>query len=545
MLIQKIKDIYGGKGEVNDDFIPGTVHLVDTSHDLNVEKMKGGDSDIILQPQPLDDVNDPLRWLQKKKNFQFSMLFVWSVFLAVAVNWTGPYYTEWTEEFNCTLGQINIYQGLIFLFLGIGCAVLQPTALKLGRRFVYLLCTILGIVGNAIGINATRIQTLYASGVLLGLAAAPVDSLVEISSTDVFFIHERASRLSFLVLALYFGSDIGPVVASYLPSWNWAYRLQVIILCVLFVILLFLLHDSTFARPEEEAEKDILLQIKSRETGQEVLYSDQDKKVMYTSQEEETGSLETGAGKRSYLKKLQILELEYNDKRSWWTLFVSPIFTALFPAVLWSGVVYGAQMMWLSLLSTTQSLVYTEYYGFGTSATGLTNLAPLVGSIIGMCYGGWFVDWLSVKIARKNNGVMESEFRLWAMIVPTLLNAAGLLAYGLASVNRNPWPVSVVIGQGFLGFAMSSSGPICLTYTIDSYPKLASDSLVLMLFTRNMIGCGFTFAIDPWINKDGLVQTTWLMFMLSVVINGGFVVFLIWGKTFRIKTRRIYGILAK
>lgn len=39
----------------------------------------------------------------------------------------------------------------------------------------------------------------------------------------------------------------------------------------------------------------------------------------------------------------------------------------------------------------------------------------------------------------------------------------------------------VGIGQFLLGFATAASGRICLTYVIDSYPKLASKALVLML----------------------------------------------------------------
>lgn len=92
---------------------------------------------------------------------------------------------------------------------------------------------------------------------------------------------------------------------------------------------------------------------------------------------------------------------------------------------------------------------------------------------------------------------------------------------------------SVVLGQGALGFAMSSSGSICITYAIDSYPKVASEGIVLMLFIRNMMGMGFSYAILPWINRNGLVVVTWLMFMLSIIINGSFIVMLVFGKRFR------------
>ena len=90
-----------------------------------------------------------------------------------------------------------------------------------------------------------------------------------------------------------------------------------------------------------------------------------------------------------------------------------------------------------------------------------------------------------------------------------------------------------VIGQVFLGFAMSAAGSICLTYAVDSYHNVASESLVLMLFIRNMIGMGFTFAIQPWLVSNGLKTVTWLMFMLSIVINGSFIFMIKYGKSMR------------
>lgn len=528
-----------------DAMVPGTIHLVDMESALHVEHA-GKKDRIILQPQPLSNVNDPLRWPQRKKNAQFTLLFVWSFFLAVTVNWNGPYWTEWTDDFNCSYSELNTSAALCFLFLGLGCLFLQPTAMKLGRRFVYLVCTVLAIVANGIGVGATNVQYMYAVNAISGFAAAPVDSLVEISSTDVFFTHERASKLSWLILALYFGLDIGPVVAGYLPDWQWAFKLQLVIFCVLLVVQLFLMEDTTFRREDSDTEEAILEQIATRDVVllavQLGVVSDQDSKIKHIilgQNSVESAEPLTGT-KRGYWKKMQLMELEFNERRLWLLLFCRPFLMVPFPAIVWGGLCYGALMMWLSLMVSTQLEIYTTYYGFSTSATGLTNLAPLGGSVVGMFYGGAFVDWLSVKLAKRNNGILEAEFRLYAMALPTLVNGAGLLAYGLAANNMAPWAISVVVGQGFLGFAMSATGPICMTYAIECYPLLASEGLVLMLFFRNMIGCGFTWAIQLWLDRDGLVLTTWLMFMMSLVINGSALLFVFWGKAWRRRTAAYY-----
>lgn len=523
------------------EVIPGTVHLIDLQGDLSVKKQ--GDDNIILIPPPSSNPNDPLRWSKAKKFKQFFLLFWLATFLAITVNWSGPVWVLWTIEFGCTFSQLNIASALCFLFLGIGCLFLQPTALKLGRQFVYLGCTILMIVANIIGSQATKVEHLYAVNIIAGFAAAPCDSLVEISTTDVFFQHERASYLAFFILALYFGSDIGPVVTGYIVDtigWRWSFYLQIIMFGVILIVELFYMEDTTFRREEENLETEILEQIRSRDTVAKEESQGQKVEGTVDVNEIDNDSVDDSIAVRSYWQRMRFIETEYTDIRSWLCIWYRPFFMITFPAILWGGLVYGAQMMWLSLLATTQAEIYQyEPYLFTASATGLTNFGALVGSILGM-FTGRLVDWVTLYLTKKNNGIMEPEYRLYVMVLPLITNAAGLLAYGLGSVYAAPWPVSVIIGQGFLGFAMSSSGTIVLTYAIDCYGKMASEAMVLMLFVRNMIGMGFTFAIQPWLTRDGLKVTTWLMFMLSVVINGSFIIMVIFGKKFRKWTKSQY-----
>lgn len=215
--------------------------------------------------------------------------------------------------------------------------------------------------------------------------------------------------------------------------------------------------------------------------------------------------------------------------------------TLALPAIVWGGFVYGVQVMWLSLIATTQSEFFAAPpYNFGAAAVGDTNFSSLIGCFIGMFWGGPLSDKFVAWKARKNNGILEPEFRLWFLILPAIINSAGLLMYGLGMNAGVHWICPAGFGMGCLGFGMGSGGAIVLTYALDSYPQLQSESMVLMLFLRNMIGMGFTFAIQPWLEKDGVVTTTWLMFMLSVVFNMSCLIFIKWGKTWRKMTKNLY-----
>lgn len=47
------------------DSVPGTVHLVDLDHNLRTRH--AGSGDIVLDPTPSNDPNDPLNWTPRRK----------------------------------------------------------------------------------------------------------------------------------------------------------------------------------------------------------------------------------------------------------------------------------------------------------------------------------------------------------------------------------------------------------------------------------------------------------------------------------------------
>ncbi|CUM57079.1 uncharacterized protein AC631_04686 [Debaryomyces fabryi] len=200
--------------------IPGTIHLIDVDRVSIISNLDSGkgNQNIMLHPRPSSNPNDPLRWLYRKKKLQLFLLTFWAFIQNISSVWTGPVYDTWVEEFNCTYNQLNIASGLVFVAIAVGCTALQPIALKYGKRIVYIGCTVLQIIGNIVYSQAHNVETTYIASALVGFAAAPIYSLVEISSTDIFFQHERAENISWLVLALQSGCSLGPLAAGLLPK---------------------------------------------------------------------------------------------------------------------------------------------------------------------------------------------------------------------------------------------------------------------------------------------------------------------------------------
>jgi MFS family permease len=152
---------------------------------------------------------------------------------------------------------LNITAAICFAFLGIGCILLQPTAMKIGRRPVYILGTLLNLVGCILGAVQTNVQMYDVVNILTGFGAAPVDSLVQISTTDIFFAHERGTRLSLFAFALGTGSYMGPVAAGYISesqSWRWCFWYLVMCFGILMILQAFTLEESIYRRPLPESE---------------------------------------------------------------------------------------------------------------------------------------------------------------------------------------------------------------------------------------------------------------------------------------------------
>ena len=54
-------------GRLDEEAVPGTVHLVDLEGTIRAKHAKGGLSDVVLVPAPSNDPDDPLNWSPMRK----------------------------------------------------------------------------------------------------------------------------------------------------------------------------------------------------------------------------------------------------------------------------------------------------------------------------------------------------------------------------------------------------------------------------------------------------------------------------------------------
>ena len=91
------------------------------------------------------------------------------------------------------------------------------------------------------------------------------------------------------------------------------------------------------------------------------------------------------------------------------------------------------------------------------------------------------------------------------MIVPIILGPVGLMMWGGGLGNKLAWPVAAV-GSGISYGVLIAVPNIGMTYVVDSYRAVAGEAMTSLTAFKNTFAFGLSFAVIPWIEKNGFVQ---------------------------------------
>lgn len=87
-------------------------------------------------------------------------------------------------------------------------------------------------------------------------------------------------------------------------------------------------------------------------------------------------------------------------------------------------------------------------------------------------------------MARRNQGIMEPESRLWLYSLSVLLTPAGLILWGVGAAHGIHW-FGIVFAMGIIAVTNSLGIQISLSYCIDSYRELSGEAVVTVILIRN------------------------------------------------------------
>lgn len=169
-------------------------------------------------------------------------------------------------------------------------------------------------------------------------------------------------------------------------------------------------------------------------------------------------------------------------------LFFLPFQLYRYPGMVFAGILVGGILSWYNVVGGSLALILSNApYNFSTNTIGLTYLACFIGVSIGCFLSGWLSDIVTLKLARRNGGIMEPEHRLYMCVVAIIAHPAGCLLYGVGASYSIHW-VGIVFGLGLISVTLPIGSSLALTYILDSYKEMAGEGLVSAILIRNLMG---------------------------------------------------------
>ncbi|KAH7031562.1 major facilitator superfamily domain-containing protein [Microdochium trichocladiopsis] len=482
------------------ELIPGT-EVIFRDGNLSTDSRIG---DLVLIPQPSENLNDPLNWSPTWKIIvivnQFVFVFV-SIMTPLCI---APMTLILEAEFHKTLPEVNMLFGAAAITLGYANFIIVPCANVVGRRPVIAICGLICVLANVWQACATSYPSLIGARVISGVGAAANESIMPMVVADMLFVHQRGRSTALYFWAYFMGLFIGPIISGAVASqisWRWFFWICTILQAVSLIFIVVAHPETKYQRYTHSATATAgatlpgSISAKAHESGERVPSS-----LIW----------------RDILSPLRIL--------------------FLYPIVTWASLAMGFAANSLLALNLTQAQVFgaPHPYGFTPDQIGFVNFSFVVGAAIALVTAGPLSDYIALRSARSNGGVLEAEMRLPALIPYVVVNLVGMVITAVGYQRSWPWPAIVVVGYGLVGVQVVGIPTIAIAYAVDCYKALPGEVMIAATVVKNTFGFGMIFFYNDWAARSGYIAPVLLLMALTVGFSVlGLAVFIPFGKQFR------------
>lgn len=460
--------------------------------------------------------------------------------------------TPISKATHLTVSDLVSGTGAMFLFYGWGCIVWQAMALQYGKRPAYLISMAGSIIIMGLAPLCTTNGPYLANKILQGFFGAPVESLCEISMTDIWFAHERPLYLAVYGLSLAASGKFAPVFAAFINTgqgWKWTLWWCAIGMGVAFVYCFFLMEETNYDRHISQSTLSEGSGSDSEDVAEPVAAADE-KTTEKSRVGNEQATVEMGQvtySRKTYWQKLGVIDKKRPNRIL--DIMCAPFKFFSFPVVVWAGFMYGTNgLVWPGILNATASPLYTKTYGFNSTDVGFAYFGAVVGMVLGHVSNAplsllltnvfrslWVAfagPRLVLRLARRNNGIAEPEHILWLFLASLICVPFAMLLWGLGAAYKIHW-FGLVFAQAILAISSTLCLSTAIQYATSSYRDLSGEFITTIILIRNTLSFAINYGITPWIKAEGQRNTFITVAAIALVCNGTMFIMIKYGRRLR------------
>ncbi|KAK3321778.1 major facilitator superfamily domain-containing protein [Apodospora peruviana] len=541
------------------EVVPGTAFMSDQDDlppefaDVPRERLKHGTGrfkDVILVPQPSDSPNDPLNWAQWRKELILLIVGLSAAVVGAYGPMLSPGFVEIAANLNITVEVLSQSTAWLIFTLAITLFLTNPLAKLIGRRPVYILAIVMMFITSVWGAAVKEYDSFLASRIVSALGMAPYEVLVQCTIGDLYFVHERATRIAVWNLFLLTGISGGALIAGYIierDGYQWTFGVCAIMFGILMFAVIFLVPETAYRRDsvvlvpsssdkEEGDGGSVHMKLAHEHDAQHLSEKEMHTSYPATSTQVEEGGQRVVEKKHTYWQSLRVFTGRYTYAPIW-KLFVRPVILLFYPAVMWGFLIYGTTLTWIVVFSVVNAVIFTAPpYNFSISETGLISLSPFIMTAIGEIISGPLNDWICIYLTKKNKGIYEPEFRLPLMVVAVVLGVVGFYGFGASVEAQTHWS-GPVLCFGFANMSLVFASTCVFGYVVDSYRKLNEEAFVA-INARNLLTFGLTYFVNDWLAAQGPLKVFAILGSLFLAVCLLTIPLWIYGKRIRSFTGR-------
>ncbi|KAF2498030.1 MFS transporter [Lophium mytilinum] len=448
---------------------------------------------IKLHPQPTSDPLDPLNWARWRKNCILAIVMALYFMFTYITTTTVPSFPQIQEQYGIDLGQVNWTVAIPALGLSVGPLFWSSLADIYGRRIIFIIGTVIAFAATIGAAKAQDYQGYMAARFFQGFGVSPAATVGLAIINDIYFEYQRGLKVGLWVLAIDMGLIVGPLIGGFmdLVDQYWVNWLTAIFFAVILAAEIAFLPETLYPRNH-------MLRVMPYTENSGVADIEKSERRASIATDESLPRTKT-------LTFINVKPVPGMKHPKPWDSILRFALTFKYLTVFAAVWIFCFGWYWWVLSVIT--FIPSAYIQYSPQIQGLLFIGLILGTLFSeLFFSGRLSDWLTLKLAKRNNGIRLPEMRLWLAYPAALLSAIGLILWGISIDKAYHW----IVGQiAFFLFAagIQMGNTAIASYIVDCYPLQSMSVITFYSVILNLSAFVNPFFIAPWVTAQGYTWT--------------------------------------